>query len=88
MILFKKASKFFRIIQNLLYRRIPIQNGLRCACQVNLKYRYSFNHKNTTNTKQQRIEVMNNSKVSVLCISNIILIYIKILLTKCKKAVI
>jgi hypothetical protein len=31
---------------------------------------------------------MNNSKVSVLCISNIILIYIKILLTKCKKAVI
>lgn len=88
MILFKKASKFFRIIQNLLYRRIPISNGLRCACRVNLRHRYSFNRKNTTNTKQQRIEVMNNSKVSVLCISNIILIYIKILLTKCKKAVI
>lgn len=82
MILFKKASKFFRIIQNLLYRRISIQNGLRCACRVNLRYRYSFNRKNTTNTKQQRIEVMNNSKVSVLCILNIILICMKNIIDK------
>jgi hypothetical protein len=49
---------------------------------VNLRYRYSFNRKYTTNTKQQRIEVMNNSKVSVLYILNIILIYMKNIIDK------